>query len=227
MRAYINTNRGVMHSLFLMIKRGKIMLIVLLFIAIIILFIICMIRSMKYRVLLLSFIVVLVIIVGVILIITINHIDGRLLSYEKYNVNTYIAYYSPEEFEESYGSYFDMNESTINDLFNYPKKYTCYSIKIRLTNTSNKKIYDVNPALAKKYENLWLDKSSLSPITILELEAHETLEHDVHVIIKTENMSDKEIDELIKSVKLKIYASNVNWELDTLLYSTKAISFDD
>lgn len=173
--------------------------------------------------------IILVIIAGAVLILTDNHIEanyieGRLLSYEKYD--DFILYTDPESFKELDGpTYFSMDKNASNDLFEYPEKYSSFLIALELTNTSNKKIYDVKAVLANEYKNLWFDTASFSE-SPLNLKANETYETNLFVIIKTEDMSVKEINKLIKSIKLEINASNLNWGFDVPL-STKEIGFDD
>lgn len=201
----------------------------------IIIYVLCMIGYKKYKVLLLSGIVIAISIAGVILILINNQnnqIDGRLLSYEKDDeyYSDFILYTNPETFKEGDGPiYFSMDKDTMDDLFTHPEKYTSYKINIEVTNLSDKNIYDGYSILADKYEYIWLD-------TLFywdgNLKAHETLEYHAFIIVKKEEMSDKEIDGLIKSIKIEIHATNIEY-LNSLyrdeflwLYSTKVIGFD-
>ncbi len=207
---------------------------------IIILYVLCMIGYKKYKVLLWSGIFIAICIAGTIIILNNsqnNQIDGRLLSYEKDDeYSDFLVFSDPEGFEGFDGPYYyRMDNDTINDIMNYPEKYTPYYIKIEVTNTSDKKIYDIDAEPVDKYENLWIDTSSIYDRWSDDLEAHKTREYDdvLYVIVKTEGMTDKEIDKLIKSIKLKIHATNIeylnsiNREGFLWLYDTKVIGFDD
>ncbi len=190
----------------------------------------------KNKILIWSGIVIALFIAAVILILTHNYIDGRLLSYEKDYIDSSQIYIDSDESEESEGFYyFNMDKDTINDFSNYPEKYTSYRIKIEITNMSDKKIYEVYAETVNKYENIWFDTNKLS-YGFNGLEAYETCEYDdvLYVIVKTEGMSENEIDELLKIIKIKIHSTYIeylnsimDWEDYTLLYGKKVIGFEE
>lgn len=204
---------------------------------IIIVYVLLIIGYKKNKILIWSGIVIALFIATVILTLTHNYIDGRLLSYEKDDKDSCQIYTDSDKFEEVEESYyFNMDKDTINDILNYPKKYTFYRIKIEVTNKSDKQIYEIYAEPTDKYENLWINIESLSYGWYVGLIAHETREYDdvLYVVVKTEGMSDKEIDKLLKSIKLKIHSTHIeylnsimDWEDYTMLYSTKVIGFED
>ena len=169
------------------------------------------------------FLVVSVIIMSVVFIIILHfpmNIEGRLIKYKKAEENngntTYSSFDELRKYEGKEN--FNMSNSVINDIIKYPRKYTAYWIEIELKNTSVVALQDLEASLNKEYPNLWFDKSSLCEWP-LDLEPNEVYISNVLVIIKTENMKEKEIEDLVKGIGINISAWSV------LIKGTKTLYF--
>lgn len=145
------------------------------------------------------------------------NIQGRLLIYEKSDDTIH----SGSDYFTIIAKYdLLMTDSVIDDVLKYPEKYTAYRIKIHLRNASLVTAYGLEAALHQNYNNLWFDRNAFD---VLDLKPGEAYDGNVQVIVKTENMRQADIDQLIKSLKIDISASYFTCEF--FIRSSKTISF--
>lgn len=173
--------------------------------------------------LLVSVILLIIIIICCIIMFNIGF-NGRLVNYHKAEENDgHTIYYSSDVFISEGIRNFSMTEDTIDDLLSNPWKYTAYWINTDIQNVTKHTIYNLKAKLVKEYDNLWLDTSSLCEWP-LDLEALETYNSYVLVIVKTENMTEGEIDQLVRSIKIRISAMNTKY---IPIYNSRTICFDE
>ncbi len=164
--------------------------------------------------------------VGGILIFN-SSINGRLINYHK-DDNNYIDGYLFDDqeiadyFYECCINDFNMEQEVVDEMFKYQEKYTAYWIEIEIKNDAILKIYDINLKLGTDLKNIWLDTTSLCECQ-LDLEAGEKYTGSVAIIIRTENMTDDEIEKLIKGVGITISANLVD---DLSIVTSKTIYFN-
>lgn len=149
------------------------------------------------------------------------NIGGKMISYKK--IDDYLSNFSEEGFYSDAEFYMNMSNETIEDVWEHKENYTGYFIRIEIQNKSNNSICDVCTKLSKTYDNLWLDSASISEYTPLYIGAKEKYNRSIIIIVKTENMNDNEIDELIKSIGVTICARNYEW---LPIYASKTIYFE-
>lgn len=175
---------------------------------------------MRKKIIIIS-IIAIVVLVGAVFLIS-PSLDGYIMCYEKAEENDgHTIYYSREVFCDVGINNFHMSEEVIEDLFDNPKKYTSYWIRISYKNITGYPIYDVRASIPGEYENIWCDQNIF--IVTVNLEGGEEKKDGVLVVIKTENMNDDEIDKLIKSIGITISARNFR---PLPIYASKTIYFE-
>ena len=142
------------------------------------------------------------------------NIHGKLVSYSKSDENNgHTTYATPESFLHEGLINFMMSEENIRDILEYPEKYTAYWVKVKIWSMSLCQINNVHMvSLAQHYDDLWVDSTSLYEGS-LSLNPFEMMDSNVLIIVKTENMTVKQIDSLIKSIKITIQSSIIPDEL--------------
>ncbi len=99
---------------------------------------------------------------------------------------------------------FNMSHETALDIQKNPSKYTEYWIGVYIHNLSPGKIHGVEGDLAADYDNLWFDRTSFYEWT-LDMEANAAVkDKKIRFLVKTEGMSEQDIDRLIRNIQLKI-----------------------
>lgn len=120
--------------------------------------------------------------------------------------------------------FYNMSETTANDILEHSDKFKCYWINLVILNKTENILYALHANLDKLYDNMWNDRISLLEWQI-DLNPKERREIDLFIIVKTENMSDEEIDNLIRSVGIDVSASQFDYPLSSILRNTKTIYF--
>ena len=145
-----------------------------------------------------------------------NLIDGELVAYEK---NDFPQVSNDFVTSGRYGLY-DMSRDTALDAVNHPEKYLEYDISFNIKNITPKKIYDID-AKWQASKNVWMLQTPLAEWEI-DIRKQNTYKGSVFVIIKTEGMTEDEIDKRIKSIGLLITAKSMRY---LPFYSGKTIHF--
>jgi hypothetical protein len=163
----------------------------------------------RHKILLIVLAVLIIFIIVAVILFTNINMEGYLVNYLKADENDgHTVYTEPEEFLNYEYQLFNMSEKEAKDVIKHPDNYTAFWVGIEIRNKENHTIYNLKANLTKKYDNLWFDTSSLCEWP-LDLEANgEYKDTRVLVIIKTNNLSDNEIDKLIRSINIKISASD-------------------
>ena len=177
----------------------------------------------KRRCLVITLVVIIIIAAGISILFSVNFqakiIDYRLSSDDGGS----IILCKPEQFYSRGTKDFLMSKDTIEEILEYPDRYSSYLIRVDIKNKSVKTIYDFRASLLGKYDNLWLDETSLWEWP-LDLTAGEEISAYVYIIVRTHNMTEAEIDRLIKSIGIKISASNFK---SLSSYNSREIYFEE
>ncbi len=152
-------------------------------------------------------VVIVICCVGGILFIN-SGINGQLISCSRSEsfINNFVRSESASEFHEEFKNFFNMEQEVVEEMYKNPERYTTYWIVVNIYNDASYKIYDVRPSLGTKFDNMWIRQDTFSDFS-LDLEAGQNYIHSVAIIIRTEGMTDDEIDNLIKSVGITISAN--------------------
>lgn len=151
-----------------------------------------------------------------------ENINGRMIHYEK--DEGFFTDFAEEGFYFDAEFYMNMNRETIDEIWKHKENYAGYLIEIDIQNITDHVIYDVRAQLSKKYNNLWFDSASIaeSPLNLAGKERY--YPHNIIVILKTDNMTSDEIDQLIKGIGITISARNYEW---LPIYASKTIYFEE
>lgn len=140
------------------------------------------------------------------------NIKGYLFGYEKYD-GTY-------DIQELKGA----EEGTIDDIRKYPNKYNVYWIDMHIENKAGHYLYDLNSKLAEPYSDVWF----LDPFTgydfVFDFSEYEVSDWGFYILVKTDDMSESEIDELIRSIGRTIFARNM---INAPVFSSNTIYFKE
>ncbi len=133
-------------------------------------------------------------------------IDGKIRDYVKYDTDfDYSGIMTAEEFYEQFKYNYGMEQEVVEELYKYPERYSEYFIRVNVKNYGICTIFDVKTSLSTQIDNMWVE-----PVfgdCIVDLKTGEEWEAGVSIIIRTEGMTDDEIDKLIKSVGITISAN--------------------
>jgi hypothetical protein len=178
----------------------------------------------KYKILLIVLFVIAVTIGLYFWIFPLN-VEGRLVNYTKVD-QTYefeYAYCRPEQLLSDEYADFNMTREEIEDVQNNPDDYDSYFIGYYIHNLSDHMLYDLNAKLDKKYNNLWFE-TFISDFPI-NIENNETFDYNrLWLIIKTKDMSDSDIDRLIKNIGIVFSAQNFEY---IPLWASTTLNFDN
>jgi len=102
--------------------------------------------------------------------------------------------------------YYNMPQSVIDDIKKNPKKYAEHGIEIDIRNVSIHTLHSLEAVLSKECGNIWV--SSVLSKGQLNLEPQEAFGTFVSAVVKTDGLTETEIDALIKGIGLTIKSYN-------------------
>jgi len=180
----------------------------------------------EHRRLVISLLVVAIFISGGCAIIFQKNISGKIAGYSQPEESIFELL--PDQIDKEYFYYectnnYHMTKETADDMVSNANNYSIYLLHIYIHNTTNHKICNLEANLNGTHDNVWLDTSSLCEWP-LDLGPSEVYEDNMFIIIKTENYTEKEVEDLIRSIKINILASNY---ANTGLYCSATLSFDN
>jgi hypothetical protein len=150
-----------------------------------------------------------------------SHLGGYFVGYEKADENDgHTVYASSAMFLSHEYEAFRMTNEEAQDVIDHSEKYTAYWVEIYLKNNSLHMFYYLRADSKQPYENMWFDSSSLYEGTLNLKPLEEFKDSRVLVIVKTENMSEEDIDQRIRSLEISIYAQTseaANEHIETTL----------
>ncbi len=155
----------------------------------------------------------------IVVLILLAIIGGSMLSSINFKAEI-ISYEQDEDFQDEdlpdpfitnndYMMY-DMSYEDAKDSVENPENYRGYLINIDIRNISWQKVYWVEANLSKGYKGIWMFRSGLAEWQI-DVEPNNTYSGDIYIIVKTSDMTEKQIDELIRSIGITVSAQNVEW----------------
>jgi hypothetical protein len=167
---------------------------------------------MKQKFLMVMFITISALILGGIITIffmfyTSTDLKGGLISYQKddgFSIRS--LYDSDSEFAYESNIYCKMPKSITSEIIKYPNYYKVYFIQMKLKNITNHSVHPITVILTRKYDNLWLDSSSIQPGN--SIGENKNFEQGIEVIIRTKGLTNAQINELIKGIRIKLVYSN-------------------
>ncbi len=150
--------------------------------------------------------IILLAIVGSLLFV--HHIEAEIISCEQnenfqQTVEIFLA--------DDYYTCFNMSDAEAEDLRENPENYRNYYIYVELNNFSKQIVYDVQVDLIKQYNNIWSHHEILGDTSNIIIDPGFNTYTLVSIIVKTSDMTEKEIDELIRSLGITVSARNVEW----------------
>ncbi len=145
---------------------------------------------------------------------------AEIISYEQDEdfLSILEGFFEDNEYKETF-AWYDMSDAEAKDLQENPENYRGYYIDIDINNISGQKVYCVQANLLKRYQDIWMNRTGLAEwmyATALEewdimIEPNDTYPGSIYIIVKTSDMTEKEIDELIRSIGITVSARNVKW----------------
>lgn len=149
------------------------------------------------------------------------NISGKLVEYK--TLDEFWGMYSKRIFYDELNNW-SMTKEEADYICSNQDSYTGYVISYKIQNISDHTIYYLKSELDKHNNNLWYDNSSLGEGEVI-LKAGESINDSfMLILIKMENMTGAEIDQLIKSIGITISARNYGW---LPIYASKTIYFEE
>ncbi len=154
---------------------------------------------------------------SMIIIIALLAIGGHMVFF--YHLKSEIISYEQDEdflpLPEGFFTYqtylmYDMSDAEAKDLRESPQNYRSYCINIDIKNISWQKVHWVEADLSKRYKDIWMYRPGLAEWEI-DIEPNKTYSGHICIIVKTADMTEKEIDELIRGIGITVSAQNVEW----------------
>ncbi len=135
-------------------------------------------------------------------------IKSEIISY-KQDVDFQDAYFTMlEPFITEEGDIrLDMPYKEVENIIENPEDYRGYYINIEINNLSGRRIDCVQAYLSKQYKNVWRYQTLL-PQWDFDTDLDQEYSGYVYIIVKTADMTEKEIDQLIRSIGITVSAEN-------------------
>jgi len=133
-------------------------------------------------------------------------VDAKIVGYDKSTT------YAPDCIESNM-RLFNMDEGAALDMKNNPGNYCEYWLKVYIKNINKNTIHNLEVArLPETTDNVWLCITGFADWSI-DVNPGGRFYGDITIIIKTENMSEEDIDKEIKGLILELSYSNYSSDL--------------
>ncbi len=136
----------------------------------------------------------------------IHHLKSEIISYEQDEDFTM----SDQFITEDGYIWYDMSYEEAKDIVENPENYRGYYINIEINNLSGQKVYCVQANLSKQYKDIWMHGITLEEWDIATNPISK-YSGSIHIMVKTSNKTEEEIDQLIRSIGITVSAENSNW----------------
>ncbi len=148
------------------------------------------------------------------IMLIIPNIDGKIIGYFKDDEQLDLLI-TEEFYEINYG----MEQEVVEEMYKYPERYSQYYIDFNVKNSGSRTISNVKTSLSTQTDNLWLypvlDRAEICLGDGLPFDG------EVPIIIRTEGMTDEEIDKLIKNVGITISGNSFPIVVSKTIYFNK------
>jgi len=146
-------------------------------------------------------------------------VDAKLVGYYK------SPSYAPDNIESNM-NLFNMDEGTAVDIQNNPDNYREYRIEVYIKNTNTTNISNIQVNLSPgAADNVWLCKTGFAEWIINNISPGEEYNGDITILMKIENMSEEDIDAVIKGLIVKLRYSNDHTDPIKLIRRVQNICF--
>ncbi len=137
------------------------------------------------------------------------------------NISGYLTGYEKYEGKHDYKDFIGVGKDVIKDTEDHPEKYSEYRIDFYIKNTADHGVYDLNTKLSEAYPNVWLDDPFVGSF-VFNLTEDEDIYFGFFILVKTGDMNEDEIDKLISSIGINIFAHNTT---DAPVFASNPIHF--
>ncbi len=128
-----------------------------------------------------------------------HHLEGALVSFEKWST----CQDGLTDWLWTYKNDWHMTDSDIKDLLENPASFTEYFVSLHIENKTGSDIYDLRAKLSGRVKGLWFDTTSFCEDTLV-MRANEAYDAKLLVIVKSKDMTQEQISDLIRRVQLEI-----------------------
>ncbi len=132
-----------------------------------------------------------------------NTIKAEIISYEQ--VEDYRMSFHGDDY-----LWFDMSDEEGKDLIENPENYKGYDIDLKINNISQQTVYEAEANVSQRYKDIWTNNADFAEWSI-DILPHDSYTGSVFIIVKTSDMTEKEIDESIRSIGITVSARNAEW----------------
>ncbi len=101
----------------------------------------------------------------------------------------------------------DLSHEEAKNIVENHENYRGYYINIEINNLSGRRIDCLQVYLSKQYKNIWMYETSLFQRDF-EKDSYQEYSGFVYIIVKTSDMTEEEIDQLIRSIGITVSAEN-------------------
>ncbi len=148
------------------------------------------------------------------IMLIIPNIDGEIINYGKDDEQLDILIT-----EEFYKTYYGMEQEVVEEMYKHPERYSQYYIDFNVKSSGTRIISNIKTSLSTQTDNMWLypvlDRAEIC------LGAGIDFDGEVPIIIRTDGMTDEEIDRLIRSVGITITANSFPMVAKKTIYFNK------
>ncbi len=150
-------------------------------------------------------VLVLIALIGKVTLFNNNIIKSEIISCEQ-DQDLSTVLYAADSYSE-----FGMSDAESKDIQENPESYRGYYIGIKINNISEQMVLYTETLLAKRYQGIWIFRPGIpnwhdDVEGQYEIQSNRSIVESVCIIVKTANMTEEQINQLIKSIGLTINA---------------------
>lgn len=105
-------------------------------------------------------------------------------------------------------SYMNMSYEQRQSFQEHPNEYSYYKVELNIKNISAITLYNMKASLNRKYNDLWLNESTICESN-LNLEPNEEYSIKLGILLRTDDKNEKQISDEIASIILKLKYSPI------------------